>query len=102
MGRSQPRLIATLVATGPDIGADAAREELAAWSRERARALPEPVRRQRGRRGSAPRPPLRGYPAVTRKETSRRVEMPPRRLSPDLRARTNITRSCCLLLTGNP
>ena len=39
-------------------------------------------------------------PCVMWKETSLRVEMPPSRFSPDLRARTNMTRIACLLLTG--
>ena len=38
----------------------------------------------------------------TGNEMSRRLEMPPRRFSPVLRARTNITSNCCVRETGNP
>jgi hypothetical protein len=39
-------------------------------------------------------------PRFTGNETSRRVEIPPRRFPPGSRARTNITSSCCLLVAG--
>ena len=39
---------------------------------------------------------------VTRNETNRRVEMPARSGSPDLRARTNMTSSCWLWVAGKP
>src|SRR6187551_4068505 len=49
------------------------------------------------------RPPCAGYlRRSTGKETSRRVEMPPSRLPPGPRARTNITSSCCFCDAGKP
>ena len=49
---------------------------------------------------AGPAPRRFGQPSLTGNETSRRVEIPPSRSSPCLRARANTTSSCCWLLAG--